>query len=264
MILQNNKLVRNKKGLSVSSISEFLSFTAQSVGKLIMSNREGLLVSSKGDPAFGDIVSSADLRAETFIVNQLSMKHKSFEIISEESHANNDKPLPNCFVIDPRDGTINFVNGLPIWGIQIACVLDKRTVASVINLPELGQLYVADENGAYLNGKKIHVSDKCLRDSLYSIEGQDIITGAADLIDTGYPHLREFYSTSASFSFVASGKMAASVYRCSHLWDWLPGEFLVRAAGGVSYNDPLTDLHIVANTPETLEEMKMVFCSIPD
>lgn len=235
---------------------------ATTAGKIALSKKDELEVSRKysDDRPFDyDILTDADIAVENYIVNHLRMRHGSFEILSEEAYAS-DEVSGNCFVIDPIDGTINFANGFPLWGVQIACVMGGRVVAAVIHLPEVNRTYSADEEGAYLNGKKILVSSLGLEEGIYSIEGADRIFGRQEMVGRGYYNLRDFYSTSVSFAMVAGGTSVASVYRYRHPWDYVPGEFIVKAAGGVSYNDCESDVHIVANCAEVLEEMKSVFC----
>ena len=103
-------------------------------------------VESKGDN--GDLVTDIDYKIEEYFINKIKEKYPSFFIVSEEY--NSDKLLTkNCFVIDPIDGTINFANHLPLWGIQIACIKDGEICASVIYLAKLDELYYADEHGAF-------------------------------------------------------------------------------------------------------------------
>lgn len=217
-------------------------------------DRKRLHVEQKGELDGVDLVTSADIAAEKAIISGLRESFPGCAIVSEETLASDETP-EECFTIDPIDGTVNFANGLPLWGIQIGCIEGGKTTAAVIYLADLDRMYVADAKGASLNGEPIHVSSKDLVHGLYSIESLDRIIARREMMLAGYTNFREYYATCASFSFVASGEFAASSYLCSHPWDWVPGEFIVRMAGGVSYNDPVANVHIVANTEETLDTM---------
>lgn len=248
----------------MTSMMNALVEVASTAGKIALAKREEQLEISMKEhsdrPGTYDIVSNADVAVEEYIVNNLRMRHGSFEFVSEETHERYDVPQC-CFVIDPIDGTINFANGFPLWGVQIACVMGGRTVAAVIHLPEVGRTYSADENGAYLNGKPISVSNLGLDEGLYSIDGPDRLAGRTELVLRGYSNLRDFYSTCVGFSMVAGGTSCAAVYAYKCPWDYLPGEFIVKMAGGVIYDDFERDVHIVANSKGVLDEMIGVFCS---
>lgn len=96
-----------------------------------------------------DLVTNLDLEIERFLIDEIKKQYPNFDIVSEEFNTNN-KITENCFVIDPIDGTINFANNLPLWGIQVACIKNGKTIASVISLPRINEFYYADETGAYL------------------------------------------------------------------------------------------------------------------
>lgn len=248
----------------MSSMMNTLIEVAITAGKIALSKREECLDISKKfhDDGFDiyDICTNADLEVESYIVNHLHMRHRTFEFISEETHAGKDIPQC-CFIIDPIDGTINFANGFPLWGVQIACIMGGRVVAAVIHLPEVGRTYAADEDAAYLNGKKITVSDIGLDEGLYSIEGANRTIGRSEMIENGYYNLRDFYSSCVSFAMVAGGTSVASAYIHHCPWDYIPGAFIVKAAGGVSYDDFDKNIHIVANNAEVLDEMKRILYS---
>lgn len=234
----------------------------EEAGKVIASKRRALSSWQKDPDQVKGAVTDADIAADEIITERLRRDFPRFSIISEEGNPG-DLGSDDCFVVDPIDGTINFMNGLPLWGTQIACVRDGHTVASVIDLHDLGRLYVANDEGAYLNGEPIHVSDIALsQGGIYTIEGFDRLIGRREMIERGCLNLRELFSSCASFAFTGAGNLAASVYLEDHPWDWMPGELLVRRAGGVSYIDEENDIHIVANTQENLEVMKNVFCEL--
>ena len=180
----------------------------------------------------GDLVTNFDIAIEKFLIKKIKRIYPDFDIISEEF--NGDKQLSkNCFVIDPIDGTNNFARKIPIWGMQIACIKNGETVASVIYLPTFEELYSADKTGAYLNDEKIHVNQQDEKIGVYTIEKS--IPEVFE-IQSKNPNCRLFGSAAFTLAMVACGKMSAAMFKDTiHPWDIIPGEYLVQKAGGVSF-----------------------------
>ena len=207
-------------------------------------------VKAKGNS--GDLVTNLDLEIENFIIGKLKEKYNDFDIVSEEY--NSDKGLTkNCFVIDPIDGTINFANNIPIWAIQVAMVKENEVVAAVIYAPKLNELYCADKSGAYLNNQKINVNKMDTYNGLYVVDGTNKFDLQQKLMKEN-PHLRVYYSAAIEYAWVACGRLSGMVFLKDTLWDYIPGEYIVRQAGGVIYNDK--ELHIATNNKEFLEMIK--------
>ena len=226
---------------------KFLIDIVISASKLINPNFE---VKSKGNN--GDLVTNLDLEIENFIVNKLKEKYYDYDIVSEEY--NSDKGLTdNCFVIDPIDGTINFANNIPIWAIQVAMIKNKETVAAVIYAPTFDELYCADNTGAYLNNNKIHVNNLDTYSGLYVIDGTNKFDMREKMVKKN-SHLRIYYSAAIEYAWVACGKLSGMAFLKDTLWDYIPGEYIVRQASGVVYDE--NDLHIAANSNEFLEMIK--------
>ena len=122
----------------------------------------------------GDLVTDIDYLVERFLIERIRAEYPDFAIISEEFNADTELS-DNCFIIDPIDGTKNFANGLPLWGIQVACRKNGETIASVISMPALKEFYFANESGAYLNGKKISVREVPVLNAFYAVIGGDVI-----------------------------------------------------------------------------------------
>ncbi len=178
---------------------------------------------------FGDLVTTIDTEVEKHLIEQIKQEYPDFAIVSEEF--NSDKTVTeNCFTIDPIDGTVNFANNLPLWGTQIACIKNGKTVASVINLPKLGELYYADETGAYLNDKKISVREVPINNTLYSIVDHNSTKFSERMHKYSKNH-RNFGAACVSFSFMACGRIHGANFRVEHPWDYEPGLFLCKMAG---------------------------------
>ena len=231
----------------------------------------------------GDLVTTADLEMERFMIREIETHYPDFDVISEEFNPTN-KLTPNCFIIDPLDGTINFAHGLPLWGIQVAMVRKGKICGSVIYLPDMSELYFADKTGAYVTGvacatlrkdggtpHKNNSTDKTVpRTSnkfhsiistatpisvnkntpdkvLYLVEGGDKFP-ALRRMNIRSRHWRYFCCTAVNSAWTASGKLGGTILRKDNLWDYVPGQYLVEMAGGVVINRK--GAHIAAGTKQ--------------
>lgn len=119
---------------------------------------ENLQVSSKGP---GDFVTSADKRTEKILIEELQKAHPNFGIITEEAGVINQSNIENRWIIDPIDGTMNFLNGIPQFAISVGYEENKEIKCGVIFNPILNEFFCAEKgNGAFLNNKRIRVSKK--------------------------------------------------------------------------------------------------------
>lgn len=207
-------------------------------------------VNAKGND--GDLVTNFDYEIEKYMIDKIIENYPGFSIVSEEYNSKN-KLTDNCFTIDPIDGTINFANNIPLWGIQVACIRNGKTCAAVIYLPKLNELYYADLNGAFLNDKPIHVNNLDIHKGLYTIEGPEKSLDLIKMREVS-SHCRDFYCSAVNFAWVACGKLSATNFVWDTLWDYIPGEFIVKQAGGTIYNNKKQ--HIAANNLEFLEILK--------
>ena len=134
---------------------------------------ENLQVSLKGP---GDFVSAADQRAEETLVAELKKARPGYAFLTEESGAIAGTDKTNRWIVDPLDGTTNFLHGIPIFAISLALERDGELVAGVIYNPVLNELYVAERGqGAFLNDRRLRVAARReLRDAV---------------IATGTPHI---------------------------------------------------------------------------
>jgi len=207
-------------------------------------------INAKGDN--GDLVTNFDFEIEKYIIDKIKQNYPDFSVVSEEY--NSEKELTdNCFTVDPIDGTINFAHNIPLWGIQVACIRDKKTCAAVIYIPKMNELFYADENGAYLNDEPINVNSFDSRKGLYSVEGPNRLSGQVKMKQIN-PHCRDFFCAAINYAWVACGRLSATIFRKDSLWDYIPGQYIVEKAGGVIYND--NGAHIAANNNEFLQVIK--------
>ena len=119
---------------------------------------ENLQVSTKGP---GDFVTSADRRTEKILIEELQKAHPDYGIITEESGIINKSNSKNRWIIDPIDGTMNFLNGIPQFAISVGYEEDDEIKCGVIFNPIMNEMFTAEKgNGAYLNNSRIRVSKK--------------------------------------------------------------------------------------------------------
>ena len=119
---------------------------------------ENLQVSTK---APGDFVTSADKRTEKILIEELQKVNADYGIVSEEAGLINKSNNKNKWIIDPIDGTMNFLNGVPQFAISIGYEEDQEIKCGVIFNPVTNEMFCAEKgNGAYLNNSRIRVSNK--------------------------------------------------------------------------------------------------------
>ena len=119
---------------------------------------ENLQVSTKGP---GDFVTSADRRTEKILIEELQKAHPDYGIITEESGTINKSNIKNRWIIDPIDGTMNFLNGVPQFAISVGYEEDNEIKSGIIFNPIMNEFFSAEKgNGAYLNNSRIRVSKK--------------------------------------------------------------------------------------------------------
>ena len=119
---------------------------------------ENLQVSKK---APGDFVSSADKRTEKILIEELQKAHSEYGIITEESGIINKSNSQNRWIIDPIDGTLNFLNGIPYFAISVGYEENGEIKCGVIFNPATNEMYYAEKgSGSYLNNSRIRVSNK--------------------------------------------------------------------------------------------------------
>ena len=119
---------------------------------------EKLQVSSKGP---SDFVTNADIKTEKIIIEELKKAKPHYSILSEEKGLELNKDKNKTWIIDPIDGTINFLHGVPHFAISIALKIEKEIIAGLIFDPIKNEIFYAEKNnGAYFNNQRVRVSRK--------------------------------------------------------------------------------------------------------
>ena len=199
---------------------------------------ENLQVSSKGP---GDFVSSADKRTEKTIIEELQKAHPEYGIVTEETGIINKSNIKNRWIIDPIDGTMNFLNGIPQFAISIAYEEDNEIICGVIFNPITNEMFCAEKgNGAYLNNSRIRVSNKKkLKDALLVTGGPNGASKIKNKIYSEYinvsnnvSNVRKFGSAALDMAYVACGRFDGYWQRELNYWDIAAGVIILREAGG--------------------------------
>ena len=200
---------------------------------------EKLQVSAKGP---GDFVSSADKRTEKIIIDELLKAYPDYGILSEETGKINEKNVSNRWIIDPIDGTSNFLNGIPQFAISIGYEENNEIKSGIIFDPIKNEMFFAEKgNGAFLNNTRIRVSKKNkLKNSIIGTGGPRINSKCKDKIfdefvkiskEINVP-LRKFGSASLDIANVACGRFDGFWQRELNYWDIAAGVILVKESGG--------------------------------
>lgn len=227
---------------------------------------EQLQVSVKGP---GDFVSQADLRAEQSLRDDLSKSRPGYAFLMEESGAHGSENWAWRWVVDPLDGTSNFLHGIPHWAISIG--LERRLedgsselAAGVIYAPAVDEMFWAEKGGgAYLNERRLRVSSR--RDPKESMFATGIPFAAvaparrlafARTLGTLMPQvagIRRFGAAALDLAWVAAGRYEGFWELGLKRWDIAAGVLIVREAGGYVTDphdgDPMAEGDVVAANP---------------
>lgn len=200
---------------------------------------DGLHTSKKGA---ADFVSAADLRAEQVIFEELSKGRPKYGFVMEERGEVEGADNSNRWVVDPLDGTTNFLHGLPQFAISICLERDRQPYAGVVFNPAANELFWAEKGeGAWLNDKRIRVSRRtALEESIFATglpfkgrPGRDVALKETDRVLAETAGVRRFGAAALDLAFVAAGRFDAYWERDLHPWDVGAGIVIVREAGGI-------------------------------
>jgi myo-inositol-1(or 4)-monophosphatase len=185
---------------------------------------EKLQVSKKGP---NDFVTKTDKHVEKILIEELSKTKKNFSFLAEESGSIKNKDKENIWIIDPIDGTTNFLHGIPHFAICIAHQSKGEILSGLIFDPIKDEMFFAEKDkGAFLNNQRLRVSKKnLLDDCLFSSNHEGV----------KFTDLNMRYSGCAALdlAYVAAGRLDGFFHNKINLWDVAAGEILVKEAGGV-------------------------------
>ena len=228
---------------------------------------ENLQVSTKGP---GDFVTSADKRTEKILIDELLRAHPEYGIVTEESGIINKANIKNRWIIDPIDGTLNFLNGIPQFAISIGYEEENEIKCGVIFNPIMNEMFCAEKgNGAFLNNSRIRVSKKKkIKDALIVTGGPKGASKIKDKIFSEYinvsknvSNVRKFGSAALDLAYVACGRFDGYWQRELNYWDVAAGVIILKEAGGFidffeeDANNPLKK-NILASNSNIHNELK--------
>ena len=187
-----------------------------------------------------DIVTNSDVSTENHIINEIKKQYPNDLFICEEK-TNDDLTNERTWIIDPIDGTVNYCRGIPLFGTQLALLVNKIPVLALIYLPSNDELYTATEkNGARLNGVLLKITDErpineCIISlSDFSRKCQYFRDMQAKLILNMYDcvaRLKIFGASCCDFGMLASGKIDIHIRFVNNVWDYIPGLYISKKAG---------------------------------
>ena len=214
---------------------------------------EKLQVSKKGPK---DFVTNSDLKTEKIIIEELKKARPHYSILSEESGYSENKDLKNTWIIDPIDGTTNFLHGVPHFAISIALKTNNEIVSGLIYDPIKDEIFFAEkDNGAYFNNHRIRVSKRNdLNECLF-------ITGEKIKNEPDIP-LRKSGCAALDLAYIASGRYDGYFQDGLNLWDIAAGIILIKEAGGIINDFNLNNsenIKVIASNSNISEKFKEKF-----
>ncbi len=238
--------------------------------------REGHVESTlKGED---DFVSNADHASERAILRRIRRAHPDHAILAEESGSLGTGSSPFSWVIDPLDGTRNFIRGLPIFAVSIACLHQGRPVVGVVLDPQRDELYQATAGGgAYRDGQRLAVSDATQVEGSFLATGYPFRHGAAlELYLALFRRVlqrargvRRCGAAALDLAHTAAGVFDGFFEFCLSAWDLAAGVLLIEEAGGVVSDldggqEYLSRGNVVAGAPELWRDLQALVATEVD
>ena len=210
---------------------------------------EKLQVSVKGPSNF---VTNADTKAEKIIIEELMKAKKNYSIISEEDGSKINSDSENVWIIDPIDGTSNFLHGIPHFAISIALKSNNEIISGLIYDPIKDEMFYAEKNnGAFFNNQRIKVSKKKeIENCLFATGGKEKVI--SDFIT------RKTGSAALDMAYVAAGRYDGYFQNNLNLWDVAAGIIIIKEAGGIVNEINLSNhsnIKIIASSSRINEKM---------
>tara|TARA_B100001175_G_scaffold316227_1_gene329611 strand:- start:951 stop:1691 length:741 start_codon:yes stop_codon:yes gene_type:complete len=210
---------------------------------------EKLQVSKKGP---SDFVTNADLKAEKIIIEELKKARPNYSILSEENGTESNKDKKNIWIIDPIDGTLNFLHGIPHFAISIALKSNNEIISGLIFDPIKNEIFYAEKNcGAFFNNHRIKVSKKSeINDCLF-------VTGRKSKKQLDFQHRRSG-SAALDMAYVAAGRYDGFFQHELKIWDIAAGIIIIKEAGGIINEIDLSqtkNLDVITSSPSIHQKM---------
>ena len=210
---------------------------------------EKLQVSKKGPL---DFVTNSDLKTEKIIIEELKKAKPNFSIISEENGTEDNKDKNNTWIIDPIDGTVNFLHGIPHFAISLALKSNDEIVSGLIFDPIKNEMFYAEkDSGAFFNNHRVRVSKKNqINDCLF-------VTGGKMKNELDLPY-RKSGCAALDMAYVAAGRYDGYFQHNLNIWDIAAGIVLIKEAGGIINDIDLTvneNIKVIASSPDINDKL---------
>jgi len=211
---------------SISPILNIMIRACEKASKVIIRDFgeiENLQVKKKGPK---DFVTKTDKRVEKILIEELKKSKKNYSFISEETGIIDNLDKDNFWIIDPIDGTTNFLHGIPHFAISIALRCKNEIISGLIFDPIKNEMFYAEKNaGSFFNNRRIRVSKKIeLEDCLFATNHEGAIHSKLNLRYTGCAAL--------DLAYVANGRFDGYFYNKINIWDIAAGVIILKEAGG--------------------------------
>ena len=211
---------------SISANLNIMIKAAEKASKILIRDfgeLEKLQVSAKGP---SDFVTNSDKKVEKIIIEELTKSRKKISILGEEIGEIKNSDKENYWIIDPIDGTTNFLHGIPHFAISIALRQKEEIISGLIFDPIKNEMFYAEKNnGAFFNNQRIRVSNK------KKIEQCLFATGGKNEFDIKL-NTRRSGSAALDMAYVGSGRYDGYFQKNLNIWDIAAGIIIVKEAGG--------------------------------
>ncbi len=229
------------------------------------SELENLQISVKNNKSF---VTNADLKADKILKEELLFARPAYSLLSEESEEIIGEEPSYRWIIDPLDGTVNYMHGFPHWAISVALEKNNEIISAITYDPVKNEMFWAEKGcGAYVNDKKIRVSGRrTISDLLVSIGS--VTTNNCQYIPSLGTSVRKSGSTTLDMAYLAAGRLDVLFFPNNNpnKWNTAAGSLLIKEAGGIvadkngNSTDDHSDISIMCNIDLVSTVTKICTC----
>ena len=210
---------------------------------------ENLQVAKKGPK---DFVTKTDKRVEEILIQELSKSKKNYSFITEETGVIKNVDDNNFWIIDPIDGTTNFLHGIPHFAISVALKSNNKIISGIIFDPIKNEMFYAEKNnGSYFNNQRIRVSNKNnLDECLFGTNIQGVKFSNLNVRCSG--------SAALDLAYVGSGRLDGFFQNNLNIWDIAAGLLIIDEAGGKINNfedNKISKISLMASSSNIFNKM---------
>lgn len=241
---RRNDLMNGRKEIGENNFlseeeEKYISEAAAAAGAYIRSIRPAEEEIS-GKEGRGNFVTFHDKYVQSMLYEKLRAKFPGCSFLGEEDDTDSRNLTDLCFIIDPIDGTKNFINGMRRSAVSIACEKNGSVVFGAVCDPYLDELFTAGRNGAFVNGSLIHISGKKLEESIimfgsspyYPDKTKRSVEILGALMERAYD-VRRSGSAALDLCYVACGRADIFFELVLSPWDYAAAGYIIKRAGGV-------------------------------